>query len=218
MGRKGVKDLVILGAGGFVEEVIFLIHRINQFGDYDWKIKGIIDKDFGRNVMGYPILGDDNWLWERSEEINLVCAVGSVFTRKKIISRFEKKSNFHFPNLIDPSVIYDSSVQFGKGIIICAGTILTVNITIGDFTLLNLDCTVGHGTIIEDYVTINPSVNISGNVKISSGTEIGTGSHIIQGISVGKNSIIGAGAVIIRDIEGDCTVVGNPGRIIKKNE
>ena len=47
-------------------------------------------------------------------------------------------------------------------------------------------------------------------------TTVGTGTNIIQGLHIGKNSIVGAGSVVIRDIQDNCTVVGNPGRIIKK--
>ena len=61
-----------------------------------------------------------------------------------------------------------------------------------------------------------PSVNVSGNVFIDKYTTVGTGTNIIQGLHIGKNSIVGAGSVVIRDIQDNCTVVGNPGRIIKK--
>ena len=96
---------------------------------------------------------------------------------------------------------------------------MTVDIEITDFAILNLDCTVGHDVKIESYVTIYPSVNISGCIKIgacSEGeTEIGTGSHIIQGIKIGKQVVLGAGTIVIRDIPSGCTAVGNPAKVIK---
>lgn len=69
--------------------------------------------------------------------------------------------------------------------------------------------------IIHDYVTIYPNVNVSGNVEVGECSELGTGMQIIQGKNIGKESIIGAGAVVIRDIPDKCTAVGSPARVIK---
>mgnify|MGYP003379570671 CR=1 FL=1 len=67
------------------------------------------------------------------------------------------------------------------------------------------------------YATILPSVNLSGNTITKKYTTIGTGTKVIQGITIGENVIIGAGTVVIRDIEDNVTVVGNPARIVKRN-
>ena len=53
------------------------------------------------------------------------------------------------------------------------------------------------------------------NCKSRKNSWIGAGSTIIQNRNIGENSMIGAGSVIIRDIPNNCTVVGNPGKIIK---
>ena len=63
-----------------------------------------------------------------------------------------------------------------------------------------------------------PSANISGNIKIEKYSILGTGVKIIQGIKIGKNVMVAAGTIIIRNIEDNCTVVGNPGRVIKKGD
>ena len=56
----------------------------------------------------------------------------------------------------------------GKGNIVCAGNILTVDITLGDFNIINLDCTVGHDAVLHSYVTVYPSVNISAVWRLGS--------------------------------------------------
>ncbi len=93
---------------------------------------------------------------------------------------------------------------------------MTVNIEIGDFCIINLDCTIGHDAVLKDFVTLYPSANISGNVLIKENSEKGTGTHIIQGKTIGRNCVIGAGTVVIKDISGGCTAVGNPARIVSK--
>ena len=72
-----------------------------------------------------------------------------------------------------------------------------------------------HNDIIKDFVTLYPSSNISGNVEIDSLVEIGTGSQILQGKKICENTIIGAGAVVVKNIEKSGTYVGIPAKKIK---
>ena len=129
--------------------------------------------------------------------------------RKTIIDKFTD-TNVKFATLIDPSVILSNRVEIGEGSIICAGTILTVDISIGKHVIINLDCTLGHDDIINDFVTIYPSVNVSGNVEIGECSELGTGAQIIQGKRIVSNTIIGAGAVVVKDIIESNVYVGVP--------
>lgn len=92
---------------------------------------------------------------------------------------------------------------------------MTVDITIGNCNIINLYCTVGHDVVIDDFVTVNPSVNLSGSVHMCSGSNIGAGSKAIQRCTIGRNAIIGAGAVVNKDIPDGCTAVGVPAKVIK---
>lgn len=215
------EDLVIIGAGGFGREVKWLVERINRdadsrTGEKRWNICGFADDGVPvqAELEGLPVLGGCEWLAEQKKPLAVVCAVGSAKSRRKIIKKIKENKNLYFPNLLDPSVLMSESVQMGGGNIICAGTILTVDICMGDFCILNLDCTIGHDVKLGDFVTLYPSVNLSGNVTVGQETELGTGSHVIQGIKIGEQTIIGAGTVVIRDLPGECTAVGNPARII----
>ena len=212
-----MKDLYIIGAGGFGREVTWLVERINE-ADPTWNIKGFIDDNpsaLGTLEGGYPVIGDSGFLLQRTVETWVVCAVGSAKARKTIIERLKENSAIHFATVIDPSVILSDRVTVGEGSIICAGTVLTVDISIGKHVIINLDCTIGHDDIISDFVTIYPSVNVSGNVVVGTCAELGTGMQIIQGKRIGRESILGAGAVVVKDIPEKCTAVGSPARIIK---
>lgn len=212
-----MKKIVICGAGGFGREVAWLIENINRV-EPQWNMIGFVDNTLqlkGKIINKYPVLGDESWFDSIEEPIFTVCAVGSSKGRKSWIERISNYKNIKFAKLIDPSVKISNIVHIGEGTIICAGTIITVNIEIGSHVIINLDCTVGHDAVISDYCTINPSVNVSGNVHINSVTEIGTGTNIIQATTIGTNSIIGAGSVVTKDIPDFCTAVGIPARSIK---
>ena len=211
------KDIVIIGTGGFAKEVLFLLEENNKIKN-EWNILGFIDHGVavGTNVIyDYNVIGDDTWLQNYPSELNVVCAVANAIIKKKIIAKFSEYAHLLFPVIVSHKVIYSDLVTIGRGSIICAGSILTVNITIGEFVIINLDTTIGHDTVIGDFVTIYPGVRVSGNVRIGTLSEVGTGTQIIQGVSIGEHAILGAGSVVIREIPAECTAVGNPARVIK---
>ena len=145
-----MKDLYIIGAGGFGREVAWLVERINEKGP-TWNIKGFIDDNellWGTMEDDYKVVGGCEYL-KTLGDVYAVCAVGSARIRKIIIEEF-KETEVKFATVIDPSVITSKRVEIGEGTIICAGTILTVDIKIGNHVIINLDCTFGHDDIIED--------------------------------------------------------------------
>lgn len=210
------RKLYIVGAGGFGREVLWLAERMNKQNEI-WDIQGFIDDDqntHGQELNGKKVLGGCTYLENLTEDVYVICAIGSAKTKKCVVDKLSKINGIHFATLVDPSVMMSDYVQIGEGSIICAGTILTTNITIGRHVIINLDCTLGHDDVIGDYVTLYPSVNISGNVMIDSMSEIGTGSQIIQGKKIAKNVVVGAGAVVVRNIKDAGTYIGVPARKI----
>lgn len=205
-----MKDIVVVGSSGFAQEIKWLIDRINVVTPC-WNFLGYIDNNVGSD----NVIGNDEYLCNYSKELYVVVAIADTDLRYGLATLYRENKKLKFPNLIDPSVIMSTDILTGEGNIICAGSVLTVGIEIGDFCIINLDCTIGHGAIIEDFVTVNPSVNISGNARLYKGVNMGTGSQILQGRSVGRNTVIGAGSVVLKDIPNDCTAVGVPAKIIK---
>lgn len=212
-----MNDIAIIGGGGFGREVQWLIDRINS-QEKAWNLIGYIDDSIkaGTLINGIPVLGGVDLLLNCTENLAVTCAIGSSATRKRVMERVMFNKNISFPNSIDPSVLISDRLKLGQGTIICAGSIITVNITIKDFVIINLDCTVGHDAVLESYVTMYPSVNISGNVILEEAVEMGTGSQIIQGKRIIRNSIVGAGAVVVNDLTEPGTYVGVPARRVNK--
>lgn len=213
-----MKDIVIIGAGGFGREVQWLIERINQAAEQPvWNIIGYIDDGVSAGTMinGHLVLGGTDYLLARATPLSVACAIGASRTRRTVVERIAQNNYLDFPNLFDPIVQKSSLINWGKGNIVCAGNILTVDISIKDFCIINLDCTVGHDAVFESYVTVYPSVNISGATEFGECVELGTGSQIIQGKKIGQGTIVGAGAVVVKDLPVNCTAVGSPCKPIK---
>jgi len=211
-----MKHIAIYGGGGFGREVCMLINHINQHSKlYDFigyfddsKQKGCV---IGKN----HVLGGIKELNTYPEELYLVIAIGDPMIKSKIFLSI-KNDKVKFPVLIHPScIIGTENVTIGEGSIICAGSILTVDISIENHVILNLGCTVGHDTRIGSYSSLMPNVNVSGEVELGEGVYCGTGVKIINQLKVGSNTIIGAGGVVSRSLPSNCTAVGIPAKPIK---
>lgn len=211
-----IKDVVILGSSGFAKDVLEILEDNNEAAK-QWNILGFIDFEVSSEpVEGYRVIGDDEWLLSYPHPVNAVCGFGAPALRRKVLEKYKGKNHISFPALISHVARVSRHVRLGEGCVICPGVCIAPNVRLGDFVSLNLNCTIGHDTQLRDFIMVNPGANIAGNVLIDSDCEIGTGSCVIQGKRIGPQTIIGAGSVIIRDIPGQCTVVGNPGRILEK--
>lgn len=210
-------SIVIVGAGGFGREVLEIFKDQNKISK-TWDILGFIDDNeelHGKKINGYPILGGLDWFREHNDNnLGCVCAIGTCEIRKRVVERLQE-TGVNFYNAIHPSVIMSEFVELGKGVIICAGSILTVNIKIGDHVHINLDSIIGHDAVIGKYCTVNPLVAINGNNHLGEGVYVGTGATFIQEVSVGSWSTIGAGSVVIENVPEKVVVVGVPAKVIK---
>ncbi|MBN9285019.1 MULTISPECIES: acetyltransferase [unclassified Flavobacterium] len=214
-----MKNIAIIGAGGFGREVKMLIDDINSRGA-KYNFIGFYDDGLekGTVVNNHIVLGGIDDLNKTDKKLCVALGIGDPNLKSKIISRITNP-DIEFPEMIHPSVLIGKDeVSIGKGTIICAGTIITCNILIKEFVTLNLMCTVGHDTQIGSFASFMPSVNISGEVKIEDKVYVGTGAKIINQLEIGTGTIIGAGAVVSKSLPAKCTAVGIPAKPIKFHE
>ena len=72
-----MKDLIIVGAGGFGREVVWLVERINR-SQPTWKVLGFVDDAEGLpEIDGCCVLGNINWLLQYDKPSYVVCAIGN---------------------------------------------------------------------------------------------------------------------------------------------
>ena len=213
-----MKDFVIIGSGGFGREVAEIAKTIKK-EKKNLNFIGFIDDNeelHGKMINDVPILGNLEWINDSYDgnELFFACAVGEPSVKKKVVERALKRG--YIPHsLIHPSVRMCYDVSVGEGTILCPGTIITTNITIGNHVIINQMCSIGHDAIIEDFVTINPLAAISGGVHLKEGVFIGTSASVLQYIEIGEWSVIGAGASVIKNQESYVVAVGVPA-VVKK--
>ncbi|WP_263368596.1 PglD-related sugar-binding protein [Edaphobacter bradus] len=217
-----MKRIAIIGAGGYAREVAWLLEDISAATNPEagYATVGFLVSDTSRiGPHDSPILGDFSWL-ESNHVDALAMGIGTPAARLTLSENLrERFPHIAWPALIHPSVKWQQrTMQVGEGVILCAGSIATVNVRFEPFCMINLSCTIGHEAVIGRGCVLNPTVNISGGVELGSGVLVGTGAQIMQYVKVGNGARIGSGAVVNKDVNADTTVVGIPAKeLIKKS-
>jgi sugar O-acyltransferase (sialic acid O-acetyltransferase NeuD family) len=210
-----LRRLVIIGAGGFARELEWLVRDINRV-EPCYEFLGFVVSDLTRlreRDSREKVLGDYEWIDANLGKVDaLAIGIGTPSDRKKVACELQAQfPGLDWPTLIHPTVQFDSSsTRVGRGAILCAGVIATVNVTMEPFCMVNMACTIGHEAWVGKYDVVNPGANISGGVRLGEEVLVGTGAQILQYLRVGDRAKIAAGSVVMRNVRAGDTVVGVP--------
>lgn len=211
-----MKTIGIFGTSGFAREVNDITNELGFQSIYIARDQEELDS---LNFPGEAVL---EGAISNYRDMVFAIGIGENIVRQKIAQRYG--TQLPFVNLIHPGASFGKGqleiVNASKGVIVCAGVRFTNNIQVGNFSIFNLNATIGHDVIVEDFANVSPGANISGNVHIGSRCWVGTGAVINQGkgtakLRIGEDTIIGSGAVVIKDCEPNAVYVGAPAKRIK---
>lgn len=212
-----MKDLIIVGASGHGREVLDIIERINDINP-TYNILGFVDDNSeiqGNIINGVTVLGGISYLKKLlcEREIFVVIAIANADTKRKLSKELEGLALW--TNIIDPTVIVSKYCSLGYGNIIGPYSWIGPNSKIGNFCDCVFACSVGHDVVIEDYVSIMDYCDITGHDYLESGVYLGSSVAIIPEIKIVKDCILGAGAVVVKDIVEQGTYTGVPAKRLK---
>jgi len=211
------KSLIIYGAGGGGRELIYLL-SLEKDENVRWEVKGFVDDTDNmqiESVTGIPVLGGLEYLADYKGNLAL-----TIFdyprARRNLVKKLKKNRNILFPSLISSTSITAPDFQKGEGCIVNTFNYISINVSAGNFVLINGGTQVGHDTKIGSFTTIYSGVTIGGGALLGDCCLIGSGAVILPKVKIGSNSVVGGGAVVVNDVPESVVVAGNPARIIRK--
>lgn len=213
-----MKKLIIIGGvgnGTVISSTVEDIMRESQ----EWRFLGFLNDQMkaGEELSGFPILGTvDEAPRFNSKDCYFIYALTTV---KQAYERIQRLHSIGIPDekfaaLKHPTAVVSRNVRLGYGVVLMPGVIISPDVTIGNHTQLYANSFVGHDTEVGNYCFIANNASVGGRVIIEEGVHIGSNSSIIERITLGKWSLVGLGAVVLKDVEPFTTVVGNPARSI----
>ena len=210
-----MRDLAIYGASGFGREVACVVRMINQEKPI-WNLIGFFDDgiDEGTDVQYGKILGGMERLNRWETPLSVCFALGSPKVLKSLIKNINNV-NIVFPNIIAPNVLFmdKETVRMGMGNVICANSLISCNVKLGDFNMINVCTHLGHECEMGNCNVIMPGVNLSGGVVIGDANLLGVNSVILQYKKVGNEVVLSPGSVLSRTAKDGKVYLGNPAKV-----
>lgn len=173
----------------------------------------------GTEVFGYKILGDESILVNETYQdiTHGIVAIGDNWVRNIMVNKIlQIKPGLIFLKAIHPSANIARGVIIGEGTVVMAGCIINSDTTIGRHCIINTNSSLDHDNRLGNFVTIAPGVTTGGNVVIDDFSSVSLGAKVIHKTIIGAHSLIGAGSLIVKNVESQSVWYGTPARLIRK--
>jgi sugar O-acyltransferase (sialic acid O-acetyltransferase NeuD family) len=181
----------------------------------EWRLLGFIDDTpekqasgaYGHRVMPRAALA-------ASTAASVLAVPGSPTSykvRRKIVEGLGVEPA-RFARVIHPAARVSPLAKIGHNVLIMAGAVVTSNAVIGNHVCVLPNTVIHHDVTIGDWTLIGSNVTVAGSVAIGENCYIGSGTSIMNGLRIGAGALIGLGSNVIRDVDAEARVVGNPAK------
>ncbi len=202
-----MRDLFIVGAGGFGREAVWTVERINAAAAQPaWRVVGFADDDPAKasgNFEGYPLLGPVEKASKDRPGASVFIAVGDNAIRRRLYAQLR---GHDFPALVDPSAQVSPTTEFKHGTFIAVEAVVSVGTEIGKFVIVNARAGIGHDSRVGDFANIAPGVSLSGHTTIGADAFMGTNSCTAPGRTVGDGAKVACGTPVLADVPAGATL------------
>lgn len=207
--RTHEKELIICSVGVHAMEMSEIVERINAV-TLTWKLLGFFAEKSraaalkDKELNGYPVLGTIDDL-ERYPDAGLV--PGNEFHDPFPIE--------HCVSIVDPSSFVSRTAAIGRACVVYPGCYIGHKAALGDRVFMLSGCTVNHDDRIENNVVMASGVTLAGVVTVETECYLGQSCTVRQYLRIGKDSLIGMGSVVVKDVPPNSVMIGNPARSLR---
>ncbi len=208
-----MKNLILIGAGDWGQEVHSWIHESIQYG-IEYIFKGFIDDNVNvfakSNLDSNLYLGSINSYIPDENDV-FICTIANLKYKEKAIQNIIFKGG-RFVNAFHKSVCFIGKSEIGFGVILSPFVAISNKCKIGNHIGINLFCSIGHDVIIGDYSQLSAHCDLTGHVVLGANVFLGSRVSIIPNVHIAPYTVLGAGAVVFRNIKESATYIGNPAK------
>ncbi len=182
-------------------------HQVVAFADETPELKG-------QQVLGRPVLGDPAEVAEQVQQLGITgafIAVGVPQARARL-AEICRAMGLALPTLIHPTAYLSPEAQIGEGAFLGAGVQVLPGANVDDLCRVNAGTIVSHHVQVGRCNTIGPNSTLAGRSATGAFVLLGAGCTLLPEVRVGEGAMVGAGAVVTRDVPANLTVVGVPAR------
>ena len=207
-----MKNLIIIGAGGFGREVYSTALESIGYGE-EFVVKGFLDDNVHALDMfeGYPPILDTVDNYQLAESDVFACAIGVVKTRRELSEKIMVKGG-KFQTLIHQTAYIGKNAKVGEGCIILAGARIHCDVTVGKHVIVQPYSILGHDVQVGDWTLINALADCGGMSKVGEMVTLHTTSFILPQSEIEDGATVGAGSVVLRKVKAGMTVTGVPAK------
>lgn len=204
-------DLLLIGAGGHGKACLEVAESTASFN-----VLGFIDAAHRENFCGYPVLGNDDYIYEAIKSgthVSFLIAIGKINSavRIKLFERITAAGGKLATLQASTAYVSGRSV-IGAGSIVMHHAMVNSNAQVGVNVIINNKALIEHDSIIGAHTHISTGAIINGTCTIGERVYVGSNAVVSNNITIASDVIIGAGAVVIKDITEAGTFAGVPAR------
>lgn len=156
---------------------------------------------------------------QRSARFGFCVAIGNPYGRQRLrLHDYLSAAGLVPVTVIHPTAFVASDAVLGAGCQILAGAVVTAEARLGRQCIVNTKASVDHECVLADGVEVAPGATLCGLVRVERNGWVCAGAVVLPRLTVGEDAVVGAGAVVIRDVPAGVTVVGVPAKPLVKNE
>ncbi len=212
--------MIVVGAKGHAKEVLQVISIDMKIPDDDIVFFDDMSVDLPDLIFDkFKIIKSYNEVetfLSRSKNREFVLGLGNSKHRKMLFNKFKSIGAVPKTIISNTANVGDFNIEIGVGSLLLSGSTISNEVKIGKAALIYYNSVITHDCIIGDFVEISPNVSILGRCKIGNNTFLGAGAIILPDVTIGNNVVVGAGTLVLKDVPDNSTIVGVPGKIIKR--
>jgi len=203
---------IIIGGGGHAKVVIELLRLDGRY--LPFVVTDSNKSRWGESVLEVPVAGGDEKLAELGENgiRHFVIGIGSVRSNELRSKLYDLACDYGLNpvTVSHPTAKISEGSKIGMGTVLMAGSIVNIDVAIGNNCVINSGAIVEHDCQVSDHAYLSPGVCLASSVVVEEGAFIGIGAVIKQGVRVARRAVVGAGSVVLHDVPAETTVVGIP--------